>query len=555
MILVVLASMNEIQCSSEDDDIYAESKRFKDISSALDFIHDELSPDHVPPEEMCRRYAVLLNMAAATGLPYESSVIELIKLDTEQLNEHYREIDTDSLSSLYMKATEKFRASRLSPPFLEIIECLKGIDTPVVKKYLEDQELRIIIDLYRQILGLDSKTTNSDNIDLTKFHPTFLTTIRNLFEDQLDVDFLLKTTRIRPYKPNVNRQLVDSETIAALDAWDPQQDLEIKRMKQVLRQRSYRERHLIRQREQSRLAQRRMRMLNPEQMRERNRLHKQEQRKRMRETRFELSILTPEEKRARRLEKRRERRRMQRLAEQQQKQQQLQPNSTSIERLRAEREPYMPPEINQTEQQLKRKQYYIDLLSGLQQNDQPQQQQHSQEPPVPAEPLIEVYRPTLRTASWPYPREQAHYTTVRPPANPTITSPESNDHILPSIGPPDAFLSPGLDQLRKNDSQVHLYDGSFYDFDLGSNHYLTDSQARDYQGQFSPMSAFQSFEESEEECQAHKDLINCATQLDNTDTILQLLSDHLQASGATSKNDSPTASASSPPTDPEENKS
>lgn len=516
------------------------------MSSALDYMR-ELLPDQISLEEKCKRYTVLLAMAAVTGIPYQSSVIDIAKLDHLQLDEHYRGIDVDRLSSLYMRATERYRTTRLTPTFIEIIECLEKIDTPSVKKYLGTRELKIIVDLYMQVLGQPDVSINLDDLDLANLHPTFLTTLHNLFNGYLDVDRLLGTTQIRPFRHYKNREWIDPENIVGPSSSSPhdsrERKEEIKRKRRVLRQQRYRERNLIRQREQARLTQRRLATLDPEQKRERDRLNQQRKRESKGQgeprTISKTSKLTPEEKRQQRLQRRRDKRKRERLERLLQRQQQQEVEwRSSLEQLRAERGPYLPSDISQTEQQLKRKQFYSPLMAGLQQcppRPQPQPEKQQQQEPASFGPPIEVSAPVcqtpLSTGQTPHMQAQSKPETPLPNFLPLTRS---------SYSPYPESTSTGIDQVTYSaQSRNTIYDSA--EGSRSTYNYITD-QMRDDHTQFDLMHAFYPSERTGDDQKTHKDLED-ATQSDDTDTIMQWLSEPPVDRTAS------TASSGSPPTD------
>lgn len=297
-----------LDCSPPvDDDLYTESRRFRDVPRALNFIH-ELLTDHVPLVEKCKRYAVLLAMAAATGLPHEQTVRELIALDDRHLDIHYQAIDVNSLSSLYMCATERYRVNKLAPPFLEILQCLESINNPAVKVYLDDPELKTIVNIYRRVLGLNDTETDLEGLDMSMFHPAFVTNLRLLFGALLDFDHLCATSQVRLVELDASRHPSDLTTNIESSS-SHQHD-----GNQLMSGKDNKEEYLAKCRERARLAQRRLRMLEPDRMREQNRKHKRQYRARKRQLEGrQKPHLTPEEKRIQRLERRRLQRQSKRM--------------------------------------------------------------------------------------------------------------------------------------------------------------------------------------------------------------------------------------------------
>lgn len=237
------------------------------MSKALNYIHDSL-PGNTPLEEKCQRYAVLLSMSATLGVPYELSVSKLIMLDGYSLNLQYQKIDADDMSSFYMSAIDRYRITQLAPPFLEIIECLRMIDKPFVKVYLSNDELKIIVDLYKMVLGMPVTMVNLSGADLRTFHPSFQKTLRQLFQGHLNFDH---TDDLPEPRHNSRWRMInfaDQNELNSLGLLDDKQlAAEWQRQQRAIRQRRYREKHVHRRREWSRLTQQRLRLLNPDEAR------------------------------------------------------------------------------------------------------------------------------------------------------------------------------------------------------------------------------------------------------------------------------------------------
>lgn len=68
----------------------------------------------------------------------------------------------------------------MKPPFVELVACLRQIDTSLTGTYL-DEELELILGLYRQIVESPGFKIDLDAIDLRRFGPAFRTTLRALF--------------------------------------------------------------------------------------------------------------------------------------------------------------------------------------------------------------------------------------------------------------------------------------------------------------------------------------------------------------------------------------
>lgn len=285
---MVLTVLFVVYCKATEDDLHKGSRRFRDLPKALNFAY-EVIPKDAPLDEKCKRYAVILARSARIRLLHEWSVLELVMLKIEDLEELYREIDIGSLSSWYMSAAEKYRITRLAPPFIELIRCLEKIDLPIVQRYLDNAELQLIVDLYKQVLGQPATKTNLAELDMTSFHPTFLNTIRYLFEGLLDVDLLCRTSEVRPYRQYKSRESSDSDESTKFNSLEEIRQVmdQMRNRRRNLRQRKYRERNLLQQRERSRLTSRRLRMLHPERAREQNRRYKKNYREKKRQQRLE----------------------------------------------------------------------------------------------------------------------------------------------------------------------------------------------------------------------------------------------------------------------------
>lgn len=321
------------------------------MTASCNYLHQNM-PNHFTTEDKCKRYALLLHMTAAGGLPRESSVDDLIRSDNAVLDNELLAIDADMVSQSYMRAAEKYRISRLAPAFIDIIECLNKIDTPMVKKYLDDRELKIIVHLYKQVLGLSEGPIDLNFLDLTDCSHNFMVTLKNLFQGQLDIDHLCETSKVKPRRHYKKPPLDIARPSTS--------QVEYRRQKNRSDQRIFRMRHMSQERERSRLAQRRSRMLQPDLTREKDRIRKKQWRVRKREQEG------PDRLRLTRLD--------------------LLSDAMRRHQDAMESEPQL------TQEQLERKQFYLSLLAGLQANDPGQQR---------PQPPISVTRPPDRHAPAP----------------------------------------------------------------------------------------------------------------------------------------------------------
>lgn len=257
--LVALSTLicNEVSCGrvKGESSILYQTGRFIDISRAINFMQKSFH-DHTPFEERCKRYAILTARALFEKSAFESTVYNITSMSDNEVLRQYDELGTDKISSLYMTAIDRFRVTQLAPAFIDLIECLERIDTPLVKGYLGNQELVVIRDLYRQVLGLSGTKVDLRSLDLTKFRQAFWSALRNLFRQYLDVDSI--------FGPSCREQ-------------------EAELMKDQL---SRKQQRYIQHREHSRLKQQRLRLMYPDAIRK----YQQERRRLLKER--EISMFT-----------------------------------------------------------------------------------------------------------------------------------------------------------------------------------------------------------------------------------------------------------------------
>lgn len=152
---------------------------------ALDYLHETL-PIQTPLEDRCKRYAVVTSFMTAKGRPQHQAKSSLGKLSVGEINRFYRKLEAKGeLPLLYMTAIDGYRASKLGPPFLELIECLKRIDRPCVDTYLNNPELLLIVDLHKQVLRRPETKFDLANIESADFSPAFLRSLECLFRNNL----------------------------------------------------------------------------------------------------------------------------------------------------------------------------------------------------------------------------------------------------------------------------------------------------------------------------------------------------------------------------------
>lgn len=245
------------------DDTYLRYRtgRFRDISQAVTFMKENL-PLHVSNEELCKKYAILSNKSLNERFPMESTVLEVARMGVGELDRQYNELSIDRMIYAYMSVIDRYRVTKLAPPMLDIVECLKQIDTPVVQAYLSNEELLVILDLYKQVLGLPGTKIDIKSLDMTKFHQPFWDTLRNHFSEYFDVDAIFSDSVIRSMNPSnvVGPQLQKDHLDEGI-------------------QKSQKRQAKNRRREHSRLTQQRLRLMYPDTVRqyqgERRRLRKE----------------------------------------------------------------------------------------------------------------------------------------------------------------------------------------------------------------------------------------------------------------------------------------
>lgn len=175
-----------VQCN-EDDEV--PPSKFYDSVDAMDYLHHS-SPTQATIEERCKRYAVMASSLASRGPPRHLTMSLVLKMSEENVEQFYRRLDAkDELAPIYMAAIDGYRAaSYIGPPFLELIECLKRLNRPYIKYYLENPELILILDLHKKIVQYPDMKIDLNSIDLRKFSPAFRISLENIFQKNLIVD-------------------------------------------------------------------------------------------------------------------------------------------------------------------------------------------------------------------------------------------------------------------------------------------------------------------------------------------------------------------------------
>lgn len=227
-----------------------ETARVRDIAQAMSLLYEEL-PAHMTVEEKCKRYAVLSSEALSEKTPKRKTISRVLSMTEDELNRDYHQLDTNRMTYAFMSAIDKFRVTQLAPAFLDLIECLRLLDAPAVKTYLDNEELFVIYDLYRQVLGLQG-TVDLGTLDVTRFNKAFWTPLRKLFKPHFDIDSVF--TRLffnRMGPPNV----AAPSSPKVSDA-QPTDDRQMRRQQ-----------FLARDRERTRLAKQRIKVHDPEAIR------------------------------------------------------------------------------------------------------------------------------------------------------------------------------------------------------------------------------------------------------------------------------------------------
>lgn len=214
------------------------SERFQDITKAISLMHKCL-PGHLSTDEKCKRYSVLSIKPITEKVPYETA-LSVAMMESAEVNAHYDELDESQIIWNYMIALDRYRVTQLAPPFLEILECLRRINTAEARRYLDNPEIVLIANLYRRALGLlNESSVDMVRIDFDKFHESFKTTVRNLFRPFFEID----------ESGNISMRSVSSRDAAVQEG------------QQIPDQLFYR-------REQARVAQHRLRVMHSEALRQ-----------------------------------------------------------------------------------------------------------------------------------------------------------------------------------------------------------------------------------------------------------------------------------------------
>lgn len=265
VLFIIYISIDHINCAKgkEKQSDFVTANRIRDMAQAINLMYVNLPAD-MSMEQKCKRYAVLSSLTLAEKVPSRSTVSKVQKMDEVELDKNYRAIGASRIGYAYMSAIDRFRVTRLAPSFLELIDCLKQIDIPGVKAYLDNQELVLIYDLYKQVLGLPGTKINLLNLDLTQFRRAFWGPFRNLFREHIDVDNLFSKFALDPDDPDFASS---ANSLSDEQCTDPKL-----RKQELLNQRK----------ERSRLAKQRVKMMDPESVRRYQEQHRRQRAERER---------------------------------------------------------------------------------------------------------------------------------------------------------------------------------------------------------------------------------------------------------------------------------
>lgn len=177
---VALSMLIHIECSPMDNVNIDVTTPCHDSAEAINRLFRYL-PEQMPLESRCKRYAVFLSTADTEGVANEVALLQAAALREDILEGLYREISTLDLASRYMTTIDSYRTTHLEPAFMDLIECLRGIEIAEAKSYLNDPSLIMIVDLYKLALGPPAHAIYLQSIDLSGFSPAFRDILRNLF--------------------------------------------------------------------------------------------------------------------------------------------------------------------------------------------------------------------------------------------------------------------------------------------------------------------------------------------------------------------------------------
>lgn len=256
IVIALLVTTNIAQCFPGTEPYLTEN-------AALNLLQARL-PDQMPLEARCQRYAFLLLMIETEGMPHRTAVLELITMHDDIFDMFKRNLDTNHLISLYMIAIDRYRISKLEPPFLDLVDCLSRIDVPQAKAYF-NEELNFIVNLYKDVLDTPGSTIDLGSLDLSTFPPSMRTMLENLFVEHLTprAPTSEQSQDTDTIWPQTIDDLLSDTDLVELQEQQPEIDSSIladphARSKYLaqLRQKRHREKHLEKIREKDRIRKR-----------------------------------------------------------------------------------------------------------------------------------------------------------------------------------------------------------------------------------------------------------------------------------------------------------
>lgn len=254
--LAIASLSTTIRCSpNEGDDI--EDTAPCNFAEAVNRLYRTL-PDEMPLESKCKRYAVMLSIFKTRVAPNQLALLQVSALQGDILNLLYEGISKTDLTRRYIAAIDVYRTSHLEPAFIDLFECLRRVDTPLAKTYLNDKELSLIVDLYKQALGPPPTVIDLDLVDLSTFHPAFRTALKNLFGRHFETTQRISTGR------KSRLDTLNACPQAQLRSPEQSPDITDELLNRIEKKRywqhKFRERHLTRIREKDRIRKRRKRL-------------------------------------------------------------------------------------------------------------------------------------------------------------------------------------------------------------------------------------------------------------------------------------------------------
>lgn len=271
---IFVLTMNYV-LSSHTNIQYADlTLKCEDISEAIINLHDHL-PDKMTLDDKCKRYAVITSMVKPhMGRVHSKAVSRVLTMSDHELNQLHEKFSADhELAVLYMTAIDGLRAaSILEPPLFEIVECLKQIDSPLVRQYLEGEELNLILDLHKKISQSPGTKIDLFGINnLKKCHLEFVVSLINLFRDHIRYDSPVYQRLVEYGVAEPGPSTQKQQTVNSLMTVE-----ERRKIRQQIRQKL----KMHRRKEQGRLRAKRLELLNPRPPKEvKPRFRKREQRR------------------------------------------------------------------------------------------------------------------------------------------------------------------------------------------------------------------------------------------------------------------------------------